>query len=76
MQYTFMINNIIKTEKQRQGWIDWVKVLGMLFIVWGHSSPKLFSDFVYTFSVPLFFIMAGYLSRCKVDNLVLGGVKL
>lgn len=76
MQYTFMINNIIKTEKQRQGWIDWVKVFGMLFIVWGHSSPKLFSDFVYTFSVPLFFIMAGYLSRCKVDNLVLGGGKI
>lgn len=71
-----MMDNLVQPIKQRQGWIDWMKVLGMLFIVWGHSSPKICSDFIYTFSVPLFFIMAGYLSRCKVDNLVVGGVKL
>lgn len=54
--------------KQRYSWIDWTKTIGMLMIVWGHSNLSFFSDFVYSFSVGLFFIIAGFLSRCKSDD--------
>lgn len=44
-------------------WTDWMKVIGMFTIIWGHCFPVLFSDFLYSFSVPLFFFISGYLSR-------------
>jgi len=46
-------------------WIDWMKVLGMLFIIWGHCFPETMSAFIYAFNVPVFFIMSGFLSREK-----------
>lgn len=71
-----MKDNLVQSVIQRQGWLDWMKVLGMLFIVWGHSGTKLFSDFIYTFNVPLFFIVSGYLSRCKYEKNVIGWGKI
>lgn len=53
--------------KDRLNWIDWMKVFGMYFIVLGH----LFSVgmvYVYVFSVPLFFIISGYLTKRQEDN--------
>lgn len=53
--------------KARLNWIDWMKVFGMYFIVLGH----LFSVgmvYVYVFSVPLFFIISGYLTKRQDDN--------
>lgn len=47
--------------KERKIWVDWLKVLGMYFIVWGHMFPPYMSDFLYAFSVPLFFMTSGYL---------------
>lgn len=48
--------------KQRILWIDWMKVLGMLAIVYGHFHTSYY-EFVYTFSVPLFFAISGFLSK-------------
>lgn len=41
-------------------WIDWMKSIGMFLIVWGHFSPCN-RVFLYTFSVPLFFLISGFL---------------
>lgn len=48
--------------RQRIDWIDWMKTIGMYFIVVGHFFPK--GDIViYTFSVPMFFIISGGLTK-------------
>ena len=50
--------------KERKNWIDWMKAIGMLVIVWGHCFPDGgVSEFLYAFNVPLFFIISGYLTR-------------
>lgn len=46
-------------------WIDWLKIIGMFFIVWGHFFPEMLSAFIYSFSVPLFFFLSGYLNSNK-----------
>lgn len=46
--------------KERKNWIDWMKAVGMLTIVWGHCFPEGgVSEFLYAFNVPLFFIISG-----------------
>lgn len=40
-----------------------MKVIGMFFIVWGHSWPESMCCFIYAFNVPVFFIISGYLSK-------------
>ena len=49
--------------KNRKVWVDWMKALGMLLIIWGHCFPVGLTAFVYAFSVPLFFVISGYLSK-------------
>lgn len=50
--------------KERKNWIDRMKAIGMLVIVWGHCFPDGgVSEFLYAFNVPLFFIISGYLTR-------------
>ena len=51
--------------KERKIWIDWMKVIGMLFIVWGHFTPDLMKNFIYAFNVPLFFFISGGLTKAK-----------
>lgn len=50
---------------KRMVWVDWMKVIGMYFIIVGHFFP-IWNAFVYSFSVPLFFLISGFL--CKVDE--------
>lgn len=58
---------------ERLIWIDWLKVLGMYLIVVGHMfSPG--NEFVYVFSVPLFFISSGFLTK-REDSLRAFGKK-
>lgn len=57
--------------KERYIWIDWMKVIGMLFIVWGHFFPTYSSNWIYAFNVPLFFCISGCLTNVKM-----GGAKL
>lgn len=54
-------------------WIDWLKVLGMYLIVVGHMFPP-GNEFVYVFSVPLFFISSGFLTK-REDSLRTWGQK-
>lgn len=57
---------ILKKNTERKIWIDYVKVLGMVLIVWGHCSPSHLSAFAYAFDVPLFFWVSGFLTKNKV----------
>ncbi len=38
-------------QSDRILWLDWMKVLGMVLIIWGHMFPYFFTEFVYSFSV-------------------------
>lgn len=58
-----------KLLHNRKVWLDWLKVLGMLFIIWGHTFPYNFTNFCYSFSVPLFFWASGFLAHTKGDLL-------
>lgn len=53
-------------------WVDWMKVIGMFLIIWGHLFPKHSYDFIYSFNVPLFFCISGFLGggRLKLKPLM------
>lgn len=52
----------------RKYWIDWCKIFGIYLVALGHFSPKIdtLHLWFYTFHIPLFFIISGYLSSSKV----------
>ncbi|MCQ2112891.1 MAG: acyltransferase family protein [Bacteroidaceae bacterium] len=54
----------------RQNWIDWMKAIGMLLIVWGHCFPEKISPILYAFDVPVFLAVSGYLSKIKPTDKV------
>lgn len=56
----------ISEQKSHMVWIDWMKVLGIYFIIVGHIFP-VGKEFVYAFSVPLFFLISGFLSHREED---------
>lgn len=45
------MNNI----KGRKNWIDWMKSIGIFLILYGHLFSYGYT-YIYTFSVPLFFL--------------------
>lgn len=59
--------------KQRLGWIDIAKGIAIIAVILGHTygygNPV--HAFVYSFHIPLFFILAGYTSRVKTFNEVI-----
>lgn len=55
------------TTNIRLNWLDWMKVIGMYLIVYGHFSSY-GHKFIYTFSVPLFFMISGFLFK-KEENI-------
>ena len=59
-------------ENERVGYIDFMKVMGMFCIVLGHFFPGLgLSSFLYSFNVPIFFMISGYLCTKKYAYKVL-----
>lgn len=54
--------------KERHTWIDWMKLIGMLFIVWGHFFPTHASNWIYAFNVPLFFCISGSLTNSRMGG--------
>lgn len=51
---------------QREKWIDVVKAIGIILMVIGQASPPFsFKIWIYSFHMPLFFIVAGYLFNEK-----------
>lgn len=54
-------------QQNRIQWVDTAKAIGMLFIVLGHFFPPYISAWIYTFNVPLFFFISGFLAK-KEDS--------
>ncbi|MEH6936414.1 acyltransferase family protein [Bacillus sp. JJ664] len=52
-------------KKEREQWLDVAKMIGILLVVYGHSSeggPQSIT-FIYWFHMPLFFMISGYLFK-------------
>ena len=47
-------------------WVDIAKGIGILLVLIGHVSQNSYiSSFIYSFHIPLFFIISGYLYKNK-----------
>ncbi|WP_163271618.1 acyltransferase family protein [Dysgonomonas sp. 511] len=57
--------------EQRINWVDWAKVITIILVVFGHCSfwgeAVFFQNLVYSFHVPLFFLLSGYLHKDSSD---------
>lgn len=54
------VNDNPVTEKIRYDFIDYCKAVGMYLVILGHLSiPKFMGSFIYSFHMPLFFILSG-----------------
>jgi len=56
--------------KKHEEWIDNLKGLGIIIIVFGHScypSDSILIRYVFTFHVPLFFFISGFLFTRKKE---------
>jgi fucose 4-O-acetylase-like acetyltransferase len=56
-------------NRERIQWIDWMKVIGMYFIIAGHLFPKGYT-YIYIFNVPIFFIISGFLYKHEKNNIL------
>lgn len=51
---------------QHEDWVDWAKVLLIFFVIVGHAGNTGFSqDLIYSFHMPAFFVISGYLYHPK-----------
>lgn len=51
---------------ERKEWIDSLKGIGIMLVVWGHLTiPLLGETIIYSFHMPLFFFISGYLFKNK-----------
>lgn len=57
--------------KNREIWVDNAKFIGIALMVLGHNelNNQSFFDFIYSFHMPLFFILSGYFASTKSDFL-------
>lgn len=70
-----MVNRRLNVTKKKEiVWVDWAKVIGIWLVVLGHSIQftcmdreigRFLYDFIYTFHMPLFFFLSGYLFSKK-----------
>lgn len=62
------INNI-KMVHPRLNWIDIAKGIAIILMVLGHTSiPTFFSNFIWAFHMPLFFIASGWTTNWQKTN--------
>ena len=51
-------------DHNRESWIDTLRGIGILFVILGHCEPP-FDKIIYSFHMPLFFLISGYLFKSK-----------
>lgn len=44
-------------------WIDWLKVFTMILVVYAHASSNVIVTMIYSFHMPLFFMISGFLHK-------------
>lgn len=60
---------------ERSLWIDLARTAGIFLIVFSHTEQGDFTDaFLWTFHVPLFFFLSGYLARPQAPGAFLSGL--
>lgn len=59
-----IVGTVMGSEVERVKWVDILKGLGILTVVWGHSGSHN-SFYMFWFHMPLFFLVSGYLYRFK-----------
>lgn len=54
-----------KIIQERINWLDWAKFIGITLVVMGHLpfTDKFINQLIYSFHMPLFFILAGFLFK-------------
>lgn len=60
-------DNLPPKSLPRQNWLDWMKAIGIVLIAYGHFF-SLYDRYVYVFSVPLFFVISGFLCKKETDT--------
>ncbi|MDD2970576.1 MAG: acyltransferase [Lachnospiraceae bacterium] len=57
-------------SEKRIAWIDFVKFLGVLFVLLSHMELEipLISEYGYSFYVPIFFVLAGFVYQRKEES--------
>lgn len=57
---------------ERKHWIDWAKVFGIYLVVLGHSlnGSMLLWKWIYSFHMPFFFVISGYLDKASNTDIV------
>lgn len=58
--------------KERDSYIDIVKALGILLVIYNHSDPTFLSGFVSRFHIPVFFVISGIMMGIKADVICAG----
>lgn len=62
-----------QVHSRRIAWIDIAKGMGIILVIFGHTlSGGFIRGSIYSFHMPLFFILAGYTTRPKERAVVLG----
>lgn len=65
------------SQIHRLNWVDWAKTFGIFLVVFGHSFNPSSSEWswelellnlIYSFHMPLFFFLSGYLFKVKETN--------
>ncbi len=54
-------------KTKRISWIDMAKGYGIIFVILGHCDIGILKLWVYTFHIPLFFLLSGYVFNAKSD---------
>ncbi len=58
------------SRRNRIEWIDLAKGIGILLVIAGHTAPfgSTFRNFIFSFHMPLFFLLSGYTSKRLSDR--------
>jgi len=72
-------NNIEASSPNRLFWLDNAKAFGIIAIIWGHLAENILKNyisdvhlqykFIYSFHIPLFFILSGYIAKQPGSNI-------
>lgn len=65
------------TSNRRIEWIDIAKGIGILLVILGHTIALKYSKVLYTFHMPLFFLLSGLVAKecCSFKDVLINKTK-
>ena len=58
----------MSAQHNRIEWVDVAKAIGILLVICAHAYlPKRINTIIYSFHIPLFFVLSGYTCNCDVQ---------